>query len=92
MASISRRSVTLALGLAASLVASSLPAQASYPTSWDPALLRRADVRAAIAHVERGMPSHIDEWIRIAEMPGKSGSEAQRAAYVRQVMKPKACA
>jgi len=86
MASISRRSVTLALGLAASLVASSLPAQASYPTSWDPALLRRADVRAAIAHVERGMPSHIDEWIRIAEMPGKSGSEAQRAAYVRQVM------
>ncbi len=66
--------------------ASSLAAQSSYPTAWDPAILRRADVRAAIAHVERGMPTHVEEWIRIAQMPGKSGSEAQRGAYVRQVM------
>jgi tripeptide aminopeptidase len=61
-------------------------APASYPTSWDPALLRRADVRAALAHVERGMPSHIEEWIRIAEMPGKSRHEAQRGAYVKSAM------
>jgi tripeptide aminopeptidase len=59
---------------------------AVYPTSWDPALLRRADVRAALAHVEAGMPEHVAEWIRIAEMPGKSGHETQRAAYVRDQM------
>jgi tripeptide aminopeptidase len=58
----------------------------SYPTSWDAAVLRRADVRAALAHVERGMPQHVEEWIRIAEMPGKSRHEAQRAAYVRAQM------
>jgi tripeptide aminopeptidase len=60
--------------------------QNSYPTAWDPALLRRPDVRAALAQVERGMPSHIEEWIAIAQMPGKSRSEAQRATYVRGVM------
>jgi tripeptide aminopeptidase len=60
--------------------------QTTYPTSWDPATLRRADVRAALAHVAQGMPSHVAEWIAIAEMPGKSRSEAQRAAYVRTVM------
>ena len=60
--------------------------QATYPTSWDSTLLRRADVRAALAHVEQGMPAHINEWIRIAEMPGKSRSEQQRGAYVRAVM------
>ncbi|MBC7844720.1 MAG: M20/M25/M40 family metallo-hydrolase [Gemmatimonadaceae bacterium] len=61
-------------------------AQPTYPTSWDTALLRRADVRAALAHVEQGMPSHIQEWIAIAEMPGKSRSESQRAAYVKKAM------
>jgi acetylornithine deacetylase/succinyl-diaminopimelate desuccinylase-like protein len=61
-------------------------AQATYPTSWDPTLLRRPDVRAALALVEQGMPKHVDEWITIAEMPGKSRSEAQRAAYVKQAM------
>lgn len=66
--------------------ASTAMAQSSYPTSWDAALLRRADVRAALALVEQGMPKHIEEWITIAEMPGKSRSEAQRAAYVRNAM------
>ena len=63
-----------------------LSAQSTYPSSWDAAVLRRADVKAALAHVEQGMPWHIEEWIRIAEMPGKSRSEAQRAAYVKRVM------
>ncbi len=61
-------------------------AQATYPTSWDPTLLRRADVKAALALVEQGMPKHIEEWITIAEMPGKSRSEAQRGAYVKKAM------
>lgn len=63
-----------------------LQAQTSYPSSWDAAVLRRADVQAALAHVERGMPAHIEEWIRIAEMPGKSRSEAQRGEYVKRAM------
>ncbi len=63
-----------------------LSAQSTYPSSWDAAVLRRADVKAALAHVEQGMPSHIEEWIRIAEMPGKSRSEAQRGEYVKRVM------
>ena len=74
------------LSLCAAVFATSATAQATYPTSWDAALLRRADVRVALAHVEHGMPSHLEEWIAIAEMPGKSRSEQQRAAYVRQVM------
>lgn len=66
--------------------AASLGAQAQYPTSWDPAVLQRPDVREALAHVERGMPAHIDEWVKIAEMPGKSRHEAERGAYVKGVM------
>lgn len=76
--------ITTVLGLL--IATSAAGAQGSYPTSWDAAVMRRADVRAAIAHVEKGMPSHIEEWITIAEMPGKSRSEAQRAAYVRKAM------
>ena len=66
--------------------ATSVAAQTPYPTSWDPMLLRRPDVRAALALVEQGMPKHIAEWIAIAEMPGKSRSEAQRARYVKTAM------
>jgi len=74
------------LALQVALPAATLHAQAAYPTAWEAAVLRRADVRAALAHVEQGMPSHIEEWIRIAEMPGKSRSEAQRGAYVKRAM------
>ena len=63
-----------------------LAQQPTYPSSWDAAVLRRADVRAAIAHVEQGMPKHVAEWIRIAEMPGKSQHEQQRGAYVKAQM------
>ncbi len=63
-----------------------LAAQAPYPTAWDPAILQRADVRAAIAHLERGFEGQVAEWIRIAEMPGKSEHERQRGEYVRAEM------
>ena len=79
------RSTILCLAGAMS-AAGALDAQATYPSSWDAAVLRRADVRAAMAHVEQGMPTHIEEWIRIAEMPGKSRHEAQRGAYVKAQM------
>ena len=71
--------------LLAALTAAPLAAQ-QYPTAWDPAHLNRPDVRAALAHLERGFPKQVDEWIHIAQMPGKSGHEQQRAAYVRAEM------
>jgi tripeptide aminopeptidase len=78
---------TVALfGVSACIAFAQAHTQTTYPSSWDATLLRRADVRAALAHVEQGMPSHIDEWIKIAELPGKSRSEQQRGAYVRAVM------
>ena len=63
-----------------------LEAQQTFPTAWDPALLRRPDVRAALAHVEQGMPRQVDEWIHIAQMPGQPGFEQQRGAYVKAEM------
>ena len=83
------RPITRALTVAVALTflpASRAAAQPTYPTAWDAAILRRADVRAALAHVEQGMPRHVEEWIRIAEMPGKSQHEQQRAAYVQAQM------
>jgi acetylornithine deacetylase/succinyl-diaminopimelate desuccinylase-like protein len=57
----------------------------TYPTSWNPELLKRADVKSAMAMLEQRFPSQVDEWIRIAEMPGKSRLEQQRGAYVKAV-------
>jgi len=57
----------------------------TYPTSWNPELLKRADVKSAMAMLEQRFPSQVDEWIRIAEMPGKSRLEQQRGAYVKSV-------
>lgn len=75
----------IAAFLTAAVLTAPLAAQ-QYPTAWNPAILNRPDVKAALAHLERGLPSQIDEWIRIAEMPGKSGHEQQRGAYVRAEM------
>ena len=75
--------VTAALSLSPSLV-QPLAAQ-TYPTSWNPELLKRADVKSAMAMIEQRFPSQVDEWIRVAEMPGKSRLEQQRGAYVKSV-------
>lgn len=72
--------------LAAPLAARPIVAQQPYPTAWDPAILQRADVKAALAHLEREFPAQVDEWIRIAQMPGKSQHEQQRGAYVKAEM------
>ncbi len=62
----------------------SLAAQTpSYPTAWDPALLNRPDVKAALAHLDRQFPQQVEEWIRIAQMVGKSTQEQARGAYVK---------
>ncbi|MCC6244613.1 MAG: M20/M25/M40 family metallo-hydrolase [Gemmatimonadaceae bacterium] len=69
------------LGLGAS---SPLQSQ-QYPTSWDPALLQRPDIKAAMTRLEQQFPQQLQEWIRIAEMPGKSRLEQARGAYVKRV-------
>lgn len=76
---VARICTTAALLLSAAV----LPAQETYPTAWDPAILNRPDVRAALAQLEQGMPRQLEEWIRIAQMPGQPGYEQQRGAYVR---------
>ncbi len=80
---VATKSVALA-ALCAAASAAPLAAQ-QYPTSWDPALMQRADVKAAMARLEQQFPQQQAEWIRIAEMPGKSRLEQARGAYVKSV-------
>lgn len=79
------RLAALAAVHAAVFAAAPLDAQ-QYPTAWDSAQLRRPDVRAALAHLESNFPQQMEEWIRIAQMPGQPGFEQQRGTYVRAEM------
>jgi acetylornithine deacetylase/succinyl-diaminopimelate desuccinylase-like protein len=38
-----------------------------------------------MAHLEREFPKQVEEWIRLTEIPAKSGLEQQRGAYVKAV-------
>ncbi len=75
---------TCAMTLAMIVLAQPLHSQ-QFPTSWDPALLQRPDVKAAMTRLEQQFPQQVEEWIRIAEIPGKSRLEQARGAYVKQV-------
>jgi tripeptide aminopeptidase len=84
------RRIVAFLAVAAAALSLSLPlaqplAAQTFPTSWNPELLKRADVKSAMAMLEQRFPSQVEEWIRIAEMPGKSRLEQQRGAYVKAV-------
>ena len=70
--------------LLAAAMAAPLAAQQPYPTKWSPAIASRPDVKSALDLVERGFPRQVEEWIRIAEMQGKSEHEQERGAYVRR--------
>ncbi|MBU6365562.1 MAG: M20/M25/M40 family metallo-hydrolase [Gemmatimonadetes bacterium] len=72
------------LALAVALPLAAQPPK-SYPSSWDPALMQRADVKAAMAHLEQQFPKQVEEWIALTEIPAKSGLEQQRGAYVKAV-------
>ncbi len=80
-----RRSLALFAVTCAALSFSRPLAAQTYPTSWNPELLQRADVKSAMALFEQRFPSQVEEWIRIAELPGKSRLEQQRGAYVKSV-------
>lgn len=61
-------------------------AQRGYPTYWSKAIAERADVKAALSYLDRSFPSQVEEWIRIAEMQGKSEHEQERGVYVQRMM------
>ena len=77
-------SLAACLALAAPLRAP-LSAQPMYPSSWDVLLLQRADVQSALILLEQRFPRQVEEWIRIAELQGKSQQEQARGAYVQRV-------
>lgn len=73
-----------AIACVALILPASLAAQ-SYPTAWNPAVAERADVKAAFSLLEQRFPQQVDEWVRLAEIQGKSRLESARGAYVKQV-------
>lgn len=83
---VTRLTKLAATALVAVFAAGEAVAQQAYPTAWDPALLNRPDVRAALTHLEQGMPKQLEEWIHIAQMPGAPGEEQERGAYLKAEM------
>lgn len=57
-------------------------AQAPFPTKFTPEIAARADVKAALAYVDREFEAQVNEWILLTEIPGLSGHEQKRAAYI----------
>ncbi|MCC7002154.1 MAG: M20/M25/M40 family metallo-hydrolase [Gemmatimonadaceae bacterium] len=70
--------------LAATAVQAQQPQQApQYPTSWDPTLMERPDIKSAMRLIETNFPQQVEEWVRLTELPGKSGMEQARGAFVK---------
>ena len=80
-----RTSRLLAVAAFSLIAATALPAQTApqYPTAWDPKLLDRPDIRSAMSMIERNFPQQVEEWVRLTEMPAKSGLEQARGAYLK---------
>jgi tripeptide aminopeptidase len=55
-------------------------------SNWSAEVPRQASVAQALTWLERNVPNQVEEWIRIAEMPGKSEHEQERGRYVRAAM------
>jgi tripeptide aminopeptidase len=57
---------------------------AGYPTRFSPAVLEQQAVADALRWLGANFAAHVEEWIRITEIPGTSRHEQARAAYVRE--------
>ncbi|MEO7998045.1 MAG: M20/M25/M40 family metallo-hydrolase [Gemmatimonadaceae bacterium] len=80
------RRASLATLLVAAPLAAQQPAPAEqYPSSWNAALAERADVKSAMAMLEKNYPMQLDEWIKLTEMPSKSGKEQARSTSIKAV-------
>src|SRR5579872_2396893 len=55
-------------------------------TWFDPALINKPDVHAALQSVDDRAAGIVDEWIRLVEIPAPSGKEQARAKYIRAEM------
>ncbi|HUR21792.1 MAG TPA: M20/M25/M40 family metallo-hydrolase [Vicinamibacterales bacterium] len=58
-------------------------AQATFPTKFSPEIAARADVKQALAFIDRRFDAQVAEWIHLTEIPGTSGHEQKRAEYVK---------
>ncbi len=84
----------LALACAAAAAQTSItPARRTQEGAGQPyddqvrSLLKRADVRAAFANVERDRDAILKEWIAITEVNAPSGKEAERAAFIEKILR-----
>jgi acetylornithine deacetylase/succinyl-diaminopimelate desuccinylase-like protein len=79
----SRRSLSALLLLATVLTPTvSARAQQTYPTNFSRQIVEAGSVRQALDWIESNFEAQVEEWIRLTEIPSKSGSEAARAAYL----------
>jgi tripeptide aminopeptidase len=60
---------------------------AAAQSGWfQPSLLERADMQTALRSVDARAAGIVDEWITLTEVPGPTGQEQTRAAYIRNEM------
>ena len=57
--------------------------QQSYPSNFSRSIAESGAVRDALAWLESNFESQVEEWVRITEIPAKSGSEGERAAFLK---------
>src|SRR5271170_7031819 len=56
-------------------------------TRWfEPSMLQKPEIHAALQSVDDRSTAIIDEWIRLVEIPAPSGKEQTRAKYIRAEM------
>ena len=79
------RNKSRAMLIASLAVAAPVPAaaQRSYPTTFEPRIVSRVDVKQALGWLDANFSRQVEEWVHIAEMQGQSGHEAARGAFVR---------
>jgi acetylornithine deacetylase/succinyl-diaminopimelate desuccinylase-like protein len=63
------------------------PAPLAVPTDEMRALMQRPDVARAMEAVERDREAIVAQWRAVTEIPAPSGHEAQRAAYVENLLR-----
>ncbi|HJU72893.1 MAG TPA: M20/M25/M40 family metallo-hydrolase [Gemmatimonadaceae bacterium] len=62
-------------------------AQATSSSTWSAEVPRQPAVARALTWLEQNFPRQVEEWIRIAEMQGKSEHEQERGRYVAAAMR-----
>ena len=75
----------LVAGIVTPLAAQQPARTTQYPSSWNAALAERTDVKLAMAMLDKNFPVQLEEWIKLTEMPSKSGQEQARATYIKAV-------